>query len=149
MADRLLLESGTYGYLLEDGSGVLDLENIASGTTAGTATASGATVGVSSQRAGTVAGASVASGSVAGLAAGGVVLVVVQPQNSERFLYDPSMARVVRAAGWGIPPYTLARGQQRQAEEQRQAREDRQQRLVEEDWLFGLIDDQEYARSAA
>ena len=58
--DRILLESGTYGYLLEDGSGVLDLENIASGAV----TSTGAEAGTRAS-AGSVTGSVTASGSEA------------------------------------------------------------------------------------
>ena len=87
--DRILLESGTYGYLLEDGSGVLDLENIASGavtgavtstgaeagtrasfgTTVGSVTSTGSEIGRRASK-GTVTGSVTSSGSVSGVVAG-------------------------------------------------------------------------------
>jgi hypothetical protein len=67
--------------------------------------------------------------------------VVATPPTSSSFI-DASAARVVRPSGWGIPPFLF--DQQLEAE-----RRDHRLRLVEEDWLFGLITDQEYvARSA-
>jgi hypothetical protein len=78
-----------------------------------------------------------------------IVTAADQPHNASGFFMDPSAARVVRAAGWGVPPYTLTRAQQ--AEQQREADAlnlRHQQRLVEDDWLLGLISDQEYVRRA-
>ena len=66
-------------------------------------------------------------------AIGGAPAVIQPPMNSASFL-DASMARVVRPSGWGIPPFVFE--QKREAE-----RRDLLLRQVEDDWLFGLIDD--------
>lgn len=130
------------------------------GTTSGASTAIGAVSGTAGGFAfsGTVSGSSTSAGSVAGIASSPSVgsfqpgfqpgfqgiagaPVGVQPLNSERFLFDPSMARVVRAAGWGAVQRPLA------YEQQRQSQEDRSLRLAEEDWLLDLIDDAAFVRA--